>query len=201
MTLLYKLTDENGQTYNKTQWAEGTTHTTNGEGDLCGPGWIHAYTDPLLAVLLNPLHANFRSPIMWEAEGEIGKTDNGLKVGTTKLTTLRKIPLPEITREQRITFAILCVKEVCSNQNWNKWADCWLNGTDRTEKAAAAWAAAAAEAAAEARAAAAEAAARAAVAVAGMAAKQPSDLASIARKAVSQETGRNHRSDLPEPLT
>lgn len=53
----YKLTDENHQTRNETQWGENITHYTNGEGELCGPGWLHYYNDPLLAVLLNPVHA------------------------------------------------------------------------------------------------------------------------------------------------
>ena len=66
--MLYKLTDENDRTYNDTQWGEGVTHETSGEGKLCGEGWIHAYIDPLLAVFLNPIHACFTNPHMWEAE-------------------------------------------------------------------------------------------------------------------------------------
>ena len=82
---LYKLTNAKDQTYGETQWGEGVEHTTDGFGDLCGPGWLHAYTDPLLAVLLNPLHAGFCTPHLWEAEGEIGRNDNGLKVGCKRL--------------------------------------------------------------------------------------------------------------------
>ena len=69
MLTLYKLTNENGQTYNKTQWGEGVVHTADGTGNLCSKRWIHAYADPLLAVLLNPIHANFHNPQLWEAEG------------------------------------------------------------------------------------------------------------------------------------
>ena len=149
---LYKLTDEHDQTYNQTQWGENVTHTVNGEGELCGLGWIHAYTDPLLAVLLNPIHANFVNPHLWEAEGEIGKTDHGLKVGGTKVTTLTRMALPVIMMEQRVRFAILCAKHVCGDTAWNRWADDWLSGKDRAADAA--WAAAdaatrAAEAAAD----------------------------------------------------
>jgi hypothetical protein len=152
MTKLYKLTDENGQSYGKTQWGEGVTHSGTGQGRLCGPGWVHAYTSPLLAVLLNPIHAKFPKPKLWEAEGEVGLTDHGLKVGCKTLTTLREIPLPAITDVQRVTFAILCVKAVCSEKSWNAWADDWLNGKNRTASAAAraARAARAAQAAAEA---------------------------------------------------
>ena len=64
-----KLTDENGQTHGGMQWGEGITHTASGEGDLCRPGWI-------------------------EVAGR-SKTDNGLKVGFTQVTTIREISLSQ----------------------------------------------------------------------------------------------------------
>lgn len=141
---LYKLTDQYDRTYDDCQWGEGVTHTTSGKGDLCGPGWIYAYTDPLLAVLFNPIHANFRNPHLWEAEGEIGKNDHGMKVGCTQLTTIHCVPLPKITIEQSVRFAILATKQVYSDVAWNCWADRWLNNSDRSEETAweTAWAAA-----------------------------------------------------------
>jgi len=172
---LYKLTDENGQTHGGTQWGEGVEHTAPGIGELCGAGWIHAYVgseaDPgagaLLAVLLNPIHANFSPMRLWEAEGEVGKVDYGLKVGCTRLRTLRQIPVPAVSTAQRIRFGILCALEVCPHGGWGikfrLWATHWLDGTERAAEAAAARAAAAAawEAAEEAAWAAAEAAAAA----------------------------------------
>lgn len=134
---LYKLTDENAMTRNNTQWGPGVTHNGTGEGDLCGPGWIHAYTDPLLAVLFNPIHADFKNPRLWEAEGDVGKTDHGFKVGCRSLTTIREISVPEITTEQRVRFAILCARQVCDDPTWMRWVDRWLSGEDRSEAAAA----------------------------------------------------------------
>jgi hypothetical protein len=134
---LYKLTNKTHQTYNNTQWGEGVTHETNGEGELCGAGWLHAYLDPYLAVLLNPIHGAIRNPVLWEAEGEGEfKSEHQLKVGVTKLTTIRQIPLPKITFEERIHFAILCVKKVYSDIAWNLWADKWLSGEDRSKNSA-----------------------------------------------------------------
>ena len=151
MAKLYKLTDKNGRTHGGTQWGPGVTNGGTGEGRLCGPGYIHAYEHPLLAVLLNPIHEDFRNPRMWEAEGEIALRDGQLKCGCISLTTLREIPVPKITTEQRVRFAILCAKSVCRDTGWNAWADAWLAGTNRTAEAAkaaeAAWAAEAAEAA------------------------------------------------------
>ena len=156
MLTLYKLTDENDQTFGGTQWGEGVTHSGTGKGELCGPGWIHAYTDPLLAVLLNPIHANFKNPHLWRATTRCRKvkTDHGLKVGVKTLTTVKRLPLPRVTTEQRARFAVLCAKTVCDDPAWNTWAARWLSGEDRSRQAAmeaagaaTAWAAAAAGAA------------------------------------------------------
>jgi len=133
---LFKLTDENGQTYGGCQWGVGVTHTASGDGPLCSDAWIHAYTDPLLAALLNPIHAGFRSPRLWEAEGVVGADDCGLKVGCAKLTTLREIQVPEMSTAQRVAFAIHCAKGVYSDAAWNRWADRWLSGEDRTAESA-----------------------------------------------------------------
>ena len=136
MSTLYKLTNGDGQTRNGTQWGPGVSHSGTGEGGLCGPGWIHAYEHPLVAVLLNPIHADFKNPRLWEAEGKIAIRDGQLKCGCKTLTTVREIPLPSITTEMRVRFAILCAKEVYACLSWNAWADRWLSGEDRSEDAA-----------------------------------------------------------------
>lgn len=139
MATLYKLTDANGRTHGGTQWGPGVTHEATGAAsqDLCTDGWIHAYERPLLAVLLNPIHANFISPRLWEAEGEIGKREGQLKCGCRSLTTVHEIPLPKITTMQRVAFAIYCGLAVCKDEKWIKWANDWLSGKDRTAAAAA----------------------------------------------------------------
>ena len=65
-----------------------------------------------IAVIMNPAHANFPNPQLWEAQGIILLDDDGLKCGVKTLTTIKQIPLPQITTEQRIHFAILCALEV-----------------------------------------------------------------------------------------
>jgi len=176
MSTIYKLTDQSMQTYDGFQWTLNKTETADGKGDLCGPGFLHAYTDPLLAVLLNPIHAGIENPRLFRAEGTIKKTDHGLKVGCTEMTLVEELPLPVVNTTQRVAFGILCAKEACKSAEWIAWVDNWLSGKDRSERAA--WAAeAAAEAAAEVvwAAEAAEAAARAAEAI---------DLIAIAQKAM-----------------
>ena len=112
--------------------------------------------------MLNPIHGNFKSPNLWKVKvGDIVKKDNGLKFGTTSLTTLKRVELPIITMEQRIIFGILCSMSIYKDEKFAQWGKHWIDGTDRSE---AAWAAAraAAKAAAGAAAWAARAAAEAA---------------------------------------
>jgi hypothetical protein len=191
MTTLCKLTNQDNTTRNNCLWGENITHTADGNGELCSKHWVHAYTHPLLAVLLNPIHGNFANPKLWECEGDVGKSDYGLKVGCTRLTTLREIALPVVTLEQRIRFGIGCAWAVCTNEHWRTWASMWLAGTDRTWAAAEAMAAARAVGAAKAaKAAAAYAAAAAAWAAEEAAAEAaiPLDLVALAEWSVSDET-------------
>jgi len=177
----WKLTDQEWETYGHTKWGPNVTHTASGEGELCGPGWVHVYTHPLLAAFLNPAHADFPKPILWRGRGIAGKTDHGLKLGCSRFTTLEIVPLPQVTIEQRIRFGIICTRAVYFDPGWNRWADDWRNGNDRSAEsaraaAAAAWAAAwaAAQAAAQAAAAAAQAAAE----------ERPLDLIALAQRAM-----------------
>ena len=147
----YKLTDENGQTRNQTQWSPNVSHSANGEGkELCSDGWMHFYTNPLIAIVMNPRHADFKSPKLWECETSGEHLHEALKSGCKTLTTIKEIPVPKVTSIQRIAFGILCTKEVYKDEawnewadkwnewadKWNEWADKWLSGEDRTEESA-----------------------------------------------------------------
>ena len=198
----YKLTTQDGTTHNYYQWSlpkgekPGDWHRTSGEGNLCGPGWLHYYHHPLLAVLLNPIHADIQDPILWEVEvGGEQKDDAGLKGGATKMRLLKKIDPPMFSTEQRVVFGIYCALETCKDEKFVRWANGWLMGSDRSAQAAraaaawtaAAWAAAEAAQAAAAQAAAAQAAWTAAAWTAEAAARAAwaakIDLVAIAKKA------------------
>lgn len=138
MTTLYKLTDQHMRTFGCCQWKLGEPHeATGGDRPLCTNAWLHAYTDPLLAVLLNPIHADVANPRLFRCEGQVGQADYGLKVGCTKLTLLEEIQLPTVTTEQRVKFGILCACPVTTDHQFHFWAHCcWLNGSDRSVRAA-----------------------------------------------------------------
>ena len=143
MTKLYKLTDEQGRTRagedNELTWAVGVEHKTAGTGtQLCTADVIHAYEHPLIAVLMNPVHAMLNPATMrlFVAEGEIVACEGQLKCGVFSLEIIEEIPVPVLTNEQRIRLAILSVKEVSASPVWRDWADEWLKGEDRSPEAA-----------------------------------------------------------------
>ena len=141
MTTYYKLTNDKDETYGKTMWGPGVTHTAIGDiaGGLCSDAYIYVYEHPLLAVLHDPIGANFGPTAhLWECKSDDEPLREGqMKLGVRSLTTLHQIPLPEITPEQRVRYAILCAKAVYTNPRWLIWADSWLDGTDRAARAAA----------------------------------------------------------------
>ena len=130
----YKLTDQNMQTYNRFQWKldkvyEIDIDLRNKNMPLCFSSWFHVYSHPLVAVLMNPIHAMFKNPRLFKCScSGYHQTDDGLKEGFTKVKLLKELEIPEITLTQKAAFGILCAKKVCKEKKWNEWADRWLKG-------------------------------------------------------------------------
>ena len=135
VTTLYKFTRQDNTSGFETilTWGRGVSHTAQGVGvRLRTHDVIHAYTHPLLAVLLNPIYGIYEKPKLWRCEGEIVADDHALTVGVKTLTTSDEISLPTMTTEQRISFAIRCAQQVSQNEKWNEWAESWLGGQTRS---------------------------------------------------------------------
>lgn len=147
--MLVKLMDQNRQTghrYTVTTWRKGfRPPRLSGQGDLCSPGYYHAYEHILLAVLHNPIHADFINPRAYKIEcdpEDIYRLDGQMKVGFTTGLTLSEVAVPEIALEQRVRYAIGIACAVYPDNNYRLWADRWMDGTDQSARAAwAAWAA------------------------------------------------------------
>ena len=117
----------------------GTGREKNHErrGRTLRAGWLHCYADPLLAVLLNPIHADYENPRLFRARvGRKSKHDHGLKSGYTKMTLIEEIPLPAISTAQRVRFATLCAMKVYQDPGFVQWGENWLSGKDRSAEAA-----------------------------------------------------------------
>jgi hypothetical protein len=136
--ILCKLTDQNMKTYNGFKWVLGKKEVIeNSGGNLCSANFFHYYEHPLLAVLLNPIHADIKNPRLFKIEvgGEL-LHDRGLKSGAKEMTLIEEIELPKITNEQKVFFCILCAKSVYKDPEFNLWSDNWISGKDRTVYAA-----------------------------------------------------------------
>ena len=139
MNTRYKLTNQDLTTYNSFQWKLNEWKETSGEGELCTEGWLHCYSNPLLAIILNHIHANIEKPKLFEVEVEGKcKTNFGLKEGWTRMRLVKELALPEISLIQKVAFGILCTLEVYKEEKFILWANNWLNGKDRSKESAAA---------------------------------------------------------------
>jgi hypothetical protein len=158
----YKLLTQDMTSHKDTKWELNIPITITKEGiEMCSDQVLHCYNHPLLAVLLNPSHANIINPRLFEIEVDAIVNTDGLKYASKSQTLIKELTIPEITTEQRIEFAIRVVKLVYKDTKWNTWADNWLDKSDRTKKSAraayaanaaasaAAWAASASDAAAD----------------------------------------------------
>lgn len=154
MTKLYKITNSEGWTHDTCLWGKNVTHTATGNGgELCTSGVIHAYRYLELGIAFNPIHACIKEPRYWIARGGV-VADDGTKVGCRSLTTLEEVdasPIPIAALRHWAICLTLDYIRVGDCPPWEKWAQRWLDGSDRSRKAAEAAARAAAAAAEAAR--------------------------------------------------
>jgi len=136
----YKLTKRDLTTYNDTKWVLNEWKETSGLGGLCNSGWLHCYNSSLLAILLNPIHADITNPKLFkcEVEGEC-LTNHGLKEGWTRMRIIEEMEVPQLSEINKIAFGILCALEVNNDEKWVTWANNWLENKDRSKESAAAY--------------------------------------------------------------
>jgi len=147
-TVMYKLVTQDMKTQNNTHWEIGVTNKAKLPGtNMCSGQVLHCYSNPYLAVLFNPIHANIANPILMEIKCSPIVNTDGLKHACKEQTPIRVIPLPTLTTTQKVAFAIKCALLVCKTPLFITWAEKWLSGEDRSY-AAAHYAADAADAAA-----------------------------------------------------
>jgi len=134
---IYKLTSADDTTKNGTVWGPGVEHAVNGELAHCING-LHVYTDPLIAVFMDPIHGQFGPTAhLWIGRAYDEWTENETKLCCRRVKTLRRIELPVLTIEQKMEGAIRLVLTLKNlPRQWRRWARGWLDGTDRTVKAA-----------------------------------------------------------------
>jgi len=130
--IAYKLMNQDFTTHKGFKWEIGKKETIDIRGnELCSDQVFHAYKSPELAVIFNPIHAEYKNPLLVKIECDI-VADDGLKIGSKWQTPLELVTLPNITQREKIVFAILCAKSVSHLllnpiEAWDKWSNDYLN--------------------------------------------------------------------------
>jgi len=121
----YLLTDLNGKT------RRGTTIETNRKngkrqhGDIVSQNVWECADTSLLAIMINPLHAECVRPRLFEIRGEFKQDRNTVhRVG--------EIVLPDVSPEQKLAFAMYCVRSLVPDHTFGAWVERWLANIDRS---------------------------------------------------------------------
>jgi len=136
-TMKYKLLNQNMTSGPlKVEWTINNWKETTGEGNLCGPGWLHCYPSPLLAAFFNPIHGAFEYPRLFEVEIGGEEKQRGIKFGYTKMRITKELKLKIISKEKILKFSMLCALEIYGKeyQEFSEWSKKWLNREDNTRK-------------------------------------------------------------------
>ncbi|MFV1996599.1 MAG: hypothetical protein ACC641_01185 [Acidiferrobacterales bacterium] len=87
----------------------------------------------LVAIMLNPWHAQLETPKMLELHFTSIAIDTS---DPTIRMSVREVTLPEITTDQKIIFGLMVVSTVFNNNQFNQWAEKWIDGSDRSAESA-----------------------------------------------------------------
>ncbi len=88
---------------------------------------------PLVAIMLNPWHAQLEKPKMLELRFAAVAIDTS---DPTISMNVREVAVPETTTDQKIIFALMVISAVYKNDQFNQWAEKWINGSDRSAESA-----------------------------------------------------------------
>lgn len=121
----YLLTDVNGRSRRGTI-IEANCANPNRQfgGDVVSRNIWECADTPLLAVMVNPLHAECVLPRLFEIRG-FGQEQN-------KIDRIREIGLPKVLPEQKLAFAMYCVRSLAPDDAFAAWVERWLANIDRS---------------------------------------------------------------------
>ena len=84
---------------------------------------------PLVAIMLNPWHAELDSPKMLEFQfSQVALVKDDPRINMQ----VREIETPSVTTDQKIVFALMVLTEVYENESFMQWAKHWICGSDRS---------------------------------------------------------------------
>ena len=129
--MFYLITDQDNKTWRGVEWGENITHEEE------NPNYHFAvYNSPQAACYMYPFYEEIKNPKVWTATGENPSRDEGFRTKFAKLTTVSPLSIMLPTRDQRITFGILCSMNLVMNPIFRDWAVKYLRGEDQTKESA-----------------------------------------------------------------
>lgn len=126
----YILTDPNGLTPKGQKLQPGKfIEAAHQSKDLLSRIGDCCCDDPLVAVLISPLSANPGCRLFQINCWKVGVDPQQAQT----YTVVKEIkPVPQVSLEQKISFALLVMMAVYKNKEYAKWAEGWLAGRDRS---------------------------------------------------------------------
>ena len=133
-----KWVSEGMKTINETHWEVGVPNELPEKNKLTLglSGLFHYYKHPLLAVIFKDFHGVKYYQHLYQVVPEGRIVERFDKCGSTKLTLVKELEIPEVTNAQKIAFGILCSLETCKEESFVDWAEKWLSGKDRSKESA-----------------------------------------------------------------
>ena len=128
--MYYLITNQNDMTWRDRLWGPDVTHEVTNFNY-----YFEVYDHIPTALFMQPAYEDIKNPKIWECS-----IDNPNKTSfitmAPKVTTHKTVDFPEITKQQRITFAILCCLQIVQNPIFREWALNYLNSIDTSEESA-----------------------------------------------------------------
>ena len=110
-------------TRNNTKWEVGVPKELPERNNLklCEEGLFHYFPHPLLAVMFKASSKCVNYSKLYEVKPEGKIVEGWNKRGSTKLTLVKELEIPQITDVQLIAFGVLCALEVCKQKDFVSW--------------------------------------------------------------------------------
>lgn len=107
---------------------EGSSFSSQAISEVVAKNASEMGVSPLVAIMLNPWHAQLEKPKMLEMlfTTEVDDTSDPIF-----RISVHEVDIPATTTDQKIIFALMVIMDVYKNDQFNQWAQKWINGTDR----------------------------------------------------------------------
>jgi hypothetical protein len=130
----YLLTNADHTTWRGNQIDTGrSVFSSNSENNVIATNADELGDSPLVAIMLNPWHAQIDQQKMLEIEiSQIDVVKNDPHINLL----VRESELPSVTTDQKIVFGLMVIQEVYQKSVFNEWADGWISGSDRSAESA-----------------------------------------------------------------